>query len=231
MNKNICDFTVVSITYNNPGIYKTIESVLPIIKAGGKMIIQNGGELLQLVNKGIEVYDEKDTGIYDAINKGISKVDTNFFMLLHAGDIFIGSIRNIESIIAELEIKSKDLSLNSQYIGSRFHDSKNWRPWMLNFGVQPPHLPVVYRSLVYKQLEYSKDIKIIADFIFFVTEVNWGKVNWNNKLLIQMETGGTTNSGLKSFLIVSVCFIKYFGLKGLFMAFARIPFKLLQAKR
>ena len=211
------------------GLQKYFDSILPIIDAGGKMIIQNGGAPVRLENNMIQVYDEKDQGIYDALNKGISKVRTKFFMLIHAGDIFIGKPEEISKVVVELENTFNSMSLNSQYIGSRLHSSRNWRPWMLNLGVQPPHLPIIYRSKIFKHIEYSLDIPIIADFDFFLKKVDWNNVSWNNKVLVKMETGGATSSGIQSFFFVSRCFSKTYGIKGFIMALTRIPFKFLQA--
>lgn len=223
------DITIVSITFNNDGIFNTIGSIMPIINTGGKMIIQNGGSPLNVKHERIQVYNEKDLGIYDALNKGISKVRTNFFMIIHAGDTFIGSTQDISTICSELENTLNIMSLNSQYIGSRLHSSNNWRPWMLRFGVQPPHLPVIYRSKIYTQINYSLDIPIIADFNFFLKDVNWKNVTWNNKLLVKMETGGATTGGIQSFISVSRCFIKTYRFRGLIMALTRTPFKIIQA--
>ena len=201
MTKTI-DLTIVSITYNNAGIHNTIDSVLPILNDGGKMVIQNGGRTLKVNHKGIIVHNEKDQGIYDALNKGINKVKTRFFMLLHAGDTFIGSVDEIKTILFKLEKSQKFMSLNSQYIGTRLHSSYKWRPWMLYLGVQPPHLPCIYRSEVFVSKKYSIDIPIIADFDFFYRKINWENAQWDNKLLVKMETGGVTSGGIQSFLFV-----------------------------
>jgi hypothetical protein len=229
MKTNLSELTIISITYNNNGIQHTIDSVLPIINAGGKMVIQNGGKELKLDHISLAIHNEKDTGIYDAINKGIGKVQTKFFMILHAGDILIGDTQDISDIMLDMESFNKDMSLNSQYIGSRLHSSVNWRPWMLFFGVQPPHLPVIYKSKIYKEIKYSLDIPIIADFDFFLKEVNWKNVLWSNKILVKMATDGATSGGIKSFFLVSKCFANSYGIRGIFMAIARIPFKVIQA--
>ncbi len=229
MTTKIIDLTIVSITYNNNGIQNTIDSVLPILNAGGKMVIQNGGRELKVNHMGIAVHNEKDLGIYDAINKGISQVKTKFFMLLHAGDTFVGSVHDLKTIILKLEKSQKSISLNSQHIGSRLHSSSKWRPWMLHFGVQPPHLPTIYRSETFVSERYSINIPIIADFDFFYRNIAWKNAQWDNKLLVKMETGGVTSGGIRSFAIVSRCFIQTYGRKGVMMTLARIPFKLLQS--
>jgi len=230
MINHLNDLTIVSITFNNDGIYRTIDSVQPLLQSGAKMIIQNGGTPLKHTNKEIIVNDKEDKGIYDALNKGINSVRTKYFMLLHAGDSFIGTAQELMHILKDLEYSSNSLSLNSQYIGRRLHSSVLWRKWMLHLGVQPPHLPCIYKSAIYKAKKYSLEIPIIADFHFFSFQVEWEGVIWHNKLLVKMEEGGVTSGGLISFLTVSSSYLKTYGIKkGLIMALFRIPFKLLQA--
>ena len=82
------DLTIVSITFNNPGIHKTIESLKPLLDHGAHVLIQNGGNPIAIDAQNLKIYNEEDSGIYDGLNKGIKKVDTAYFMLLHAGDIY-----------------------------------------------------------------------------------------------------------------------------------------------
>jgi glycosyltransferase involved in cell wall biosynthesis len=226
---NLLDkLTVVSITYNNEGINNTINSVLPILDNGASMLIQNGGSSINISSIKIELFNEKDKGIYDAINKGISKVQTEYFMLIHAGDQFIGTPAQLNTIIYDLKLTNKSMSLNSQYIGKRLHSSKLWHPFLLRFGVQPPHLPTVYSTKFFQPISYDTSIPIIADFHFFNT-IPWDSYVSHNYKLIQMETGGATSNGIKSAFKVSRLFYKTYGLRGILMAIGRLPFKIIQS--
>ena len=229
MYTDLTSFTVVSITYNDKGIYDTIHSVEKLREKGATHIIQNGGELLQNIPDACLLYNEPDKGIYDALNKGLEKVETEFFMFLHAGDSFIGTTNDLITIINTLELHKKNLSLNSQYIGKRLHSSRMWQPWMLNFGAQPPHLPTVYRAKVFKRIKYNLNRPIIADFHFFKSDVNWREHVKNNRLLVRMSIGGKTSSGAKSFLKLNKIYYQDFGIHGIMMIFTRIPIKILQA--
>ena len=222
-------FTVVSITYNDRGIYDTINSVEKLRKYGAQHIIQNGGESLENIPDSCIVYNEIDSGIYDAINKGLKKVKTEFFMLLHAGDTFIGTAEKLIDIINSLDTTKKNLSINSQFIGNRFHSSRLWKPWMINLGAQPPHLPTIYRTQIFSTKLYDLSKPIIADFHFFKTAVNWSEHVNHKQLLVQMATGGATSSGYNSFIKLSKIYYQEYGKHGFFMVFARIPIKILQA--
>lgn len=229
MYSDLSCFTVVSITYNDQGISETIDSVEKLRKLGARHIVQNGGKLLQGIPESCIVYNEPDLGIYDALNKGLEKVETDFFMFLHAGDSFIGTTHDLITIINTLELGQKNLSINSQYIGKRLHSSRMWKPWMLNFGAQPPHLPTIYRTSEFKKIKYDLSRPIIADFHFFLKDVNWKNHINNHKILVQMSIGGETSSGLKSFFKLNKIYYQDFGVLGLVMIIARIPIKILQA--
>ena len=227
MKTPLNDLTIVSITFNNPGIHKTIESLRPLLECGAQVVVQNGGKPITIEAQNLTIYNEEDSGIYDGLNKGIKKVDSAFFMLLHAGDEFIGSPDTMARIITDLMQHGKDLSLNSQLIGSRKHSSRLWSPWMLNLGAQPPHLPSIYRTSAFKPKLYRLDIPIIADFDFFKS-YTWSSYMKHNYVLVQMELGGATSGGYKSFVNVSKLMIRHYGKVGFFMSIFRLPLKVIQ---
>ena len=164
---NLKKLTFVSICYNDPGISITYKSLEPFLRSGSQHIIQNGGDSISQEEFCLsKLYEEEDTGIYNAINKAVLRVETEYFMLIHAGDTIIGKPSEIDELITNLDTTKSDLSLNNQLIGSRPHNSNLWRPWMLNFGVQPPHLPTIYRASVFQCIQYSENIPVIADFHF-----------------------------------------------------------------
>tara|TARA_Y100000996_G_C22504479_1_gene635790 strand:+ start:138 stop:851 length:714 start_codon:yes stop_codon:yes gene_type:complete len=235
--KNYKLLTIVTITYNNDsGLNNTYSSIKNLLEKGVKHIIINGGKSIEQSKfKFSLILNENDEGIYDALNKGVSKVNSKYFMLLHSGDIFVSDEIILLSIIKNLEENHLDLILNNQYIGFykkfRKHRSDNWQPWMLNFGAQPAHLPTIYRTEFALNYEYKNNIEIVADFIYFENIFD-SKPNWSStsNFIVKMEPGGKTSSGLKSFFYVSNDFIKNKGLfTGIWLSIARLPFKIIQA--
>jgi len=228
MNALLSKLSFVSICYNDPGICETTQSIKHLLELGSKHIIQNGGKSLNSKDFLFsQVYNEEDYGIYNALNKAISKVQTEYFILIHAGDTFIGSKNDLEEIIIHLNKTKADLSLNNQLIGSRRHFSNLWKPWMLFFGAQPPHLPTIYRTDIFQNIHYSEKIPVIADFEFFKS-LQWSNYRKDNKLLIKMATGGRTSSGFKSFIFVNRCYLRVYGINGWLYILLRIPFKIIQ---
>ena len=201
----IPDLSIVTITYNNPAaLQRTYESTAGLRAAGAVHLIQNGGKSLEFDWSDVDVKEEADNGIYDALNRGTSRVTSRYFMLIHSGDEFVGNLDDIGEIISDMNSNGVDLSLNACIIetetGSRMMSPRLWHPWMLRVGVQPPHTPTIYRTETLARLAYDQSIPISADFKHFRDIFRRGH-HWakHNKLLIGMEAGGATSSGLVSF--------------------------------
>ena len=111
-------------------------------------------------------------------------------------------------MINEMDLKNLDIILGNQYIlfynKIRRHTITYWRPWMLEFGAQPPHMPIIYKTCFVKNLAYDYASNIIADHIYLTSLFDL-KPKWikSNNFHIKMLGGGVTTSGFKSFFIVS----------------------------
>jgi len=92
-------FSVVTITYNNlEGLLKTSESVLAQTFEDFEWIIIDGGssdgtvQFLRTFDRPkISWLSEKDSGIYDAMNKGIKLSNGEYCIFMNAGDSFFDS--------------------------------------------------------------------------------------------------------------------------------------------
>lgn len=224
---SIKNLTIISITYNNEEeLLRTYHSLKSFRHSQGTHIIINGGEPLKSTLTNVIICEEPDLGIYDAINKGISKVVTPYFMLIHSGDIFISTVDTLNSQVALLENENYDILLNNCVIelrkGLRHMKADNWKPWMLAFGAQPPHPPTIYKTKFAKKFRYDLTLPIISDFKYF-EEIFQNNIKWSsgNSRLIHMTRGGKTSSGIKSFVRVSFEFFKLKGIKAVFLLVSR----------
>ena len=220
------------------GLYKadflrTLDSLDVLRQEGCKILLQYGGcegsfENLTDSFENIHIEISRDTGVYNALNKVLKRVETKFCFIVHAGDEFIGSETEILTQVQEMERKGLDLALNSQYIGTRYHSSRLWFKWMLYFGVQPPHLPTIYRSSIFEENLYTEEYKIIGDYIWFF-KLSWNSYKKFNADLIKMSVGGLSTSGLKSYLNTSKEFFRFHGkFLGTLIFFVRPIFKIIQ---
>ena len=71
--------TIVTIGYrNNKDFNLTSDSLQSVLFEGVVNIVQDGGGTFEeQIREGQIYYFEKDTGIFNALNKGIDKVDTD----------------------------------------------------------------------------------------------------------------------------------------------------------
>lgn len=205
----ILDLTIVTITFNNEEeLRSTYKSLEQFRKDGGNHIIVNGGRTVRSFVDNVVLIEEPDKGIYDAINKGIEKVNTPFFMLIHSGDSLVESNSSLDKLLEKMESNNLDLLLNDCSIefgnSQRLMKSARWKPWMFSFGAQPPHPPTIYRTAKVRRFKYDLNHPVIADFKYF-EDLFKAKLKWDkgNKLLIHMTAGGATSSGVKSFFFVN----------------------------
>ena len=211
------ELTVVTITYNNPeDVIKTFENLNDFREHGGTHIVVNGGNSVQSLVNDVILIEEPDKGIYDALNKGIARVTTPFFMLIHSGDFLVETTEVLKSLLIMMEKEELDFLLNDCSIEfgrkKRLMKSSNWKPWMFKFGAQPPHPPTIYRTKSISSFIYDLNHPVIADYKYLENLI-YSNLKWSkgNQLLIHMSQGGATSSGLQSFFYVNKQFRKLKG--------------------
>lgn len=107
-------FSIITINFNNDdGLQRTIESVLNQTFTSYEYIIVDGGStdnskerLKKIEQINVTIISEKDTGIYDAMNKGLELSKGEFVIFLNSGDYFASKL--VLSEISNLISKSKD---------------------------------------------------------------------------------------------------------------------------
>ena len=160
----------------------------------------------------ITYISELDDGIYDAINKGIKNSTGKYISILNADDIY-HSNNSLESAIEIMEKKPDNdiffFSLtffrgrNFSKI-ARYYPSKNFKKWMLNFGIIPPHPASIIKKKIYENYGfYNKRYKISGDFDFFVRLIKIHNLDFikYEKNLVRMKTGGASGKNFFSYYI------------------------------
>ena len=159
---------------------------------------------------------EKDSGMYDAINKGIKMATGDVVGVLNADDLFesddtlahvvdcfsrvehvdrVGKKR-IDAVYADIRFVRDDLKTTSRY-----YSAKHWKPWMLQWGKMPPH-PGVYirRELFEKHGFYKLGYDIAADYELLIRYLRMAKLNtrYLNECVVRMRMGGKSTRGWRS---------------------------------
>ena len=81
--------SVITISYEETTeLINTYESIRDLLDLGTQWILVINQPLKNFVpGKGTRIIEGKDKGLYDALNLGLNEVNTDYFMLLHSGDI------------------------------------------------------------------------------------------------------------------------------------------------
>ena len=181
---------------------------------------------------------EKDSGLYDAMNKGIRMATGEVVGILNSDDFFsdnsvLESVNNgfstvsTDAVYADVKYVKQD-DLQSVV---RHYSSKSFRPWKMRIGLIPAHPSFYARKKLFDNFGYySTNYKIAADFelllrFIFVNRIN---ISYIPRTFVTMRMGGvSTNSFRVHFRIMkehlkafkqngcytNVCFLslRYFG--------------------
>ena len=156
------------------------------------------------------ILSEKDSGIYEAINKGIKRASGDIIGILNSDDLFADN-EVVQRIVTEFEDRNLSVVLSDvQFVQRndtskpvRFYSSKFFRPWMFRFGFQPAH-PTFYakRELFEKFGVYRTDLRIAGDFELLLRFLKKNKVRFKyvSDVWVKMRIGGISTSGISSIL-------------------------------
>ncbi len=114
-------FSIITVSFNAENtIRKTIDSVLKQDFSDYELIIQDGmskDRTISLIpnDDRIKIYCEKDSGIYDAMNKALKKATGRYLIFLNCGDLLYSS-----SVLSEISKMTKDIDAPSFIYGNYF---------------------------------------------------------------------------------------------------------------
>ena len=178
MNKKL---SIITINYNNlDGLKRTVKSVLNQTWQEFEHIIIDGGSTdgsAEYIESQSDHFDfwvsEKDSGIYNAMNKGIKVATGEYLLFLNSGDhLFNDEVLDKNHCF----IKEKDLIyFNLQVIDCTNTYTKSY-PKNLIFSYflkdTLPHPATFIRKVLFeKQGLYDESFKIVSDWKFFIESV------------------------------------------------------------
>ncbi len=153
---------------------------------------------------------EKDSGIYDAMNKGLKIASGQWVGFLHADDMFF-SDNVVEEIILEADrSKCNVIYGNLDYISAdqphkvvRHWQSQAYNKKLLKRGWMPAHPTVYIENDHIKTVGfYNTDFKIAADYEYmlrlFQHPVTTSK--FIDSTFVNMRLGGVSNNSMKNIL-------------------------------
>lgn len=149
---------------------------------------------------------ERDTGIYDALNKGVKLASGDVVGLLHSDDVFAD-----KGVLADVARQFEDPCVNFVY-GDLVYVAKDnlervFRHWkaghfterQLRSGWMPPHPTVFMRADLYRQIgTFNTRYRIAADYELMLRCFLSQKVQprYIPRTLVRMRVGGESNRSL-----------------------------------
>ena len=153
---------------------------------------------------------EKDTGIYDAMNKGIALSTGDIVGILNSDDIYASSDILFKIVAAFKNNPDCDV-VYGNIIMKDFNMSKTTRLWKSSKyqssafvkGWHPPHPSFFVKKSVYSEIGgFDTNLRIAADFDFMlrVLEIYNYKSVFINEVLTLMRSGGTSNNSIRNII-------------------------------
>jgi glycosyltransferase involved in cell wall biosynthesis len=165
---------------------------------------------------------EKDSGIYNAMNKGIHIATGDVIGFLNSDDTF--SSNRILLSIAEEFFKRSDLDIvfgNINYINHQGQIKRKWRTGPLKSfttGFHPPHPAFYAKSELFKHSGgFNEQLTIAADFelmLRFVEAIKT-KSQYIDRFFVDMKLGGASNNSLRNIMKGKKDITKSFDLNGI----------------
>lgn len=202
--------SIITATYNSARtLQHTIDSLLSQSFTDWEQIIIDGGsqdETVDIVRRNESLYrnryrciSEKDTGIYNAINKGVRMATGDIIGILNSDDVLAGS--EVLQTIAETfertgaQVIYGDLMYCRGGHLVRYWKSNTFVPANLKYGWMPAHPTFYCRREVYEALgQYDEHLRISADYDFMLRVLRRGyRVSYIPHVLVKMQVGGISN--------------------------------------
>lgn len=209
--------SIVTVCYNAEStIRDTIESVLNQSYDNYEHLIIDGkskDNTLKIIEeykkkyKGkLKVISEKDSGLYDAMNKGIKNATGDIIGFLNSDDKYADN-KTLEKISKKLK--------GNQYMGCysdlEFRDNESMqkiiRVWKskkgnYKFGWHPPHPTLYLKKEAYKIIgQFNLKYRICADYDFMLRMMKKEiKLAYISQTLIHMRSGGLSTNGISGYI-------------------------------
>tara|TARA_B100000927_G_scaffold16022_2_gene12547 strand:+ start:1160 stop:1942 length:783 start_codon:yes stop_codon:yes gene_type:complete len=150
------------------------------------------------------VISEKDTGIYDAMNKGVAAASGDIIGFLNSDDVY-----ETPDVLTKVAAAFSDPNVDLVYGNLRYVDfndtnkvirdwtSEPYRQGMFRRGWMPPHPTVYARKHIFeKQGGFDQAFSICADWewLYEAIELSENHAEFLDHYLVRMRIGGVSNS-------------------------------------
>jgi len=188
-----------------------------------EIIIQDAGssnallaEINSLLSNNDRLIVEKDSGIFDGINRGLSKAhgqyiltlgsDDRVYKLLHS-ELKFHLENKVDIIVADLAYTGKNWEV------IRYWPSRKISMWQYLLGRQYAHFSLICTKNVYEHIGYfNVNNKVNADYEFFYflcKNISKFRQSYSRSIKIQMRLGGNSSASIRSIFFANINLLRF----------------------
>lgn len=170
-------FSIVTVVRNDlPGLIKTTDTIIKQSNSDYEWIVIDGAStdgcvdfLKGLDKKFLTWISEPDTGIYQAMNKGITLANGKYIVFLNAGDVFSGDnvLENVYKKFTETDSEIADVLLGGATLQLPSGHNTYRAPKPISYvwhGLPSNHQATYYNSQLLKNNKYDESFRISGDY-------------------------------------------------------------------
>ncbi|MGY6648119.1 glycosyltransferase family 2 protein [Wenyingzhuangia sp. IMCC45574] len=204
--------SIVTIVYNNKEcIMDALESVWSQTYNNIEHVVIDGGstdgtkEILESHKDKLGFYlSEKDTGLYNALNKGINYCTGDVIGILHSDDLLYEST-TIQKVVEVFKQSAPDIVYaDGKYVAKnntqdvkRIYKGKPYKHWTLYYGWVPLHTTMYIKREVFEEFGlYDESYRIASDYEFTLRLLKNQLVHkvYLNNWVVKMRLGGKSTT-------------------------------------
>ncbi|MCF7888335.1 MAG: glycosyltransferase [Candidatus Omnitrophica bacterium] len=206
--------SIITVSYNSQDtIEDTIRSVLAQSYKDIEYIIVDGrssDNTLDIVDKYKDkisnIISEEDSGIYDAMNKGIRAATGDIVGILNSDDLYINT-KAISTVVKTIKDKEVDCCWGDLVYVNKYNADKVIRYWkssefkegLFKIGWMPPHPSFFVKREVYDKFGvFDLNFPISADYELMLRFLERHKIEgcYIPEILVKMREGGNSRPSL-----------------------------------
>jgi glycosyltransferase len=212
--------TITAVYNGQDSVSDALQSILAQTHCDCELIVIDGASqdgtlsiLESFENRISQLVSEPDKGIYDALNKGISRANGDVIGFLHADDLLANpdvlqkisqafQDTTVDVVYGDLVYVKKD---NPNQI-VRYWKSGKFSANKLRNGWMPPHPTLYLRRSLYERLgQFDTSYHIAADYDFMLRLLSLKNLNvvYIPEILVKMRLGGVSNRSFKNLILKS----------------------------
>ena len=154
-------------------------------------------QILGISSDYVKIVSTKDSGIYNAMNIGLSHVRNGWVMFLNGGDVLF-SKESVVDILEAIETSNSSYIQLQTLIGDKVSPGKKFSRFQHYLGREMHAHPSFLFKYDPKFLKwFDESYKIAGDFKFILELTRNSKIDFKEKIVAMFEGGGVSSTNLE----------------------------------